>query len=249
MIKNIILDHWSDGPLAPILTDSEIHVWAIETLSHESEVNQFRDYLVNSEIERANRFYFAEHQRRFIILRGILRCLLARYSNQAPTNVRFWYNEQGKPYLQSKTQSIKFNLSHSSELALCAFSLEREIGIDIERLSDRVNYLQIAKRFFSSREQNALRALPDHQKRAAFFACWSRKEAYIKARGLGLSLPLDSFDVSLHPNQPAKLLASRDYPTDADRWQMHHLNVSSGYASAVVVAGQNWKIKSWRYVA
>ena len=241
-------DHWPDSFLTPILADDEVHVWAVETLSHVHKLSQLRCYLADDEIERANRFHFDTHRHRFVILRGILRCLLADYSGQAPADLRFWYNEQGKPYLQPKSQSIMFNLSHSGEIALYAFSYQREIGVDIERSSGRVSYLQIAKRFFSASEQEILRSLPDHEKQAAFFACWSRKEAYIKAKGLGLSLPLDSFDVSLRPNEPAKLLASCNYPTDVKRWRMSNLDVADGYAAAVVVAGQDWRIKSWRYV-
>jgi 4'-phosphopantetheinyl transferase len=186
------------------------------------------------ERERAARFYFPIHRQHFIACRGMLREILAGYLEMAPAAVRFSYNAYGKPAVLDS--HCRFNVSHSGGWALFAVTEGREVGIDIERIEARVAQEQIPERFFSAWEVAQLRALPVEQQTEAFFRCWTRKEAYIKARGLGLSLPLDSFDVSLAPGEPAALLRG------AGNYSLQELAAPEGFAAAVAAEGTDWEV-------
>jgi 4'-phosphopantetheinyl transferase len=138
-------------------------------------------------------------------------------------------------------------LSHSDGLVLYAITRGREVGVDVERLRPDFAVLEVAKKFFSRREVTALVALPENQWPKAFFNCWTRKEAYIKARGEGLTLPLDRFDVSLVPGEPAALLYTNDDPQEASRWSLQELVPESGYVAALAVEGHDWRLKCWQW--
>ena len=157
-------------------------------------------------------------------------------------------NAFGKPFLppEHSDQDLRFNVSHSGGVALIAIAQGREVGVDIEAIRSGADHLAISERFFSERERSALRTLSSTRQRDAFFACWTRKEAYIKARGKGLSIPLDQFDVSLEPDAPARLLASRDDPAQEARWSMVALDPGPGFAAALVVEGHDWRPRCWR---
>jgi 4'-phosphopantetheinyl transferase len=167
----------------------------------------------------------------------------------APDQLRFDYSNHGKPKL-AKTFGqgrLSFNLSHSGGLALYSVTLGREIGIDLERVWEDLEYEQIAERFFSPREGTMLRRLPARQRPEAFFNCWTRKEAYLKARGEGLSLPLNQFDVSMAPGEPAALLNVWDDPQEATRWTLQELIPAPGYVGALAVEGHAWRLTRWRW--
>ncbi len=153
--------------------------------------------------------------------------------------MRFAYTTYGKPLLADETgaSGLRFNLTHSHGLALLAVTRGREIGVDVERIRDNLEGEKLAERFFSPREVAALRSLPPELRREAFFHCWTRKEAYIKAVGKGLSLPLDQFDVTLHPGEPAALLATRHDSEEAQRWSMRSLAPGEGYVGALARRG------------
>jgi 4'-phosphopantetheinyl transferase len=178
---------------------------------------------------------FAHDRNRFVVARGLLRRLLGSYLGAAPGALRFKYTKYGKPFLEMPRSALvlSFNLSHSDAMALIAVAWHRKVGVDVERVRPDIQYDSIAKNVFSTREYADLCGLPQEQRCAAFFAGWTRKEAYIKARGEGLSRPLDSFSVSLLPDEPA-LLESED---DAG-WHIYPLTPADGYAAAVAVAGQ-----------
>jgi 4'-phosphopantetheinyl transferase len=198
---------------------------------------------------RATRFYFEKDRRHFIVARGVLRAILGRYLDLAPECLSFCYSSYGKPALSGEPDlnSIRFNLSHSYGVALYAVTRGREVGIDLERIRSDLAVAQIAARFFHRREIEMLRALPGEMQNRAFFRCWTRKEAYIKARGEGLSLPLDRFDVSLDPGEPGMVDgASRD-PSEASRWSLQELNPIPGYAAAVAVEGHDWHLTCWQW--
>lgn len=179
----------------------------------------------------------------------MLRELLGRYLLVNPCELRFTYNRYGKPALDRKlhAERLSFNLAHSGGLALYAFTRDGEVGIDIEQLRDDLGSEEIARQFFSVEEITALTALPEHLRTEGFFNCWTRKEAYIKAQGEGLSLSLQSFDVSLTPGEAALLLATRDDPQEASRWSMRALLPGEGYAAALVVEGVgDYRVKCWQ---
>jgi 4'-phosphopantetheinyl transferase len=191
--------------------------------------------LSSDERDRASRFRFDLHRNRFIACRGTLRERLAEKLNIAPSAGQFVYGPHGKPGLSS--HELQFNVSHSHDMAMIAISESTEVGCDIERIDPSFAGEQIPERFFSPSEVASLRALPLADQCEAFFRCWTRKEAYIKACGMGVSLGLDTFDVTLAPDQPAALLRG------ADGWTLEAVNAPYGYAAAVVARGDDWSIK------
>lgn len=230
----------------PVLAANEVHVWLAQ-LNVSSMLAHYQRLLTKEELERAQRFYFERDLLRWTIAHGVLRLLLAHYAGAEPLCIGLDKNAYGKPFILRPALSLHFNLSHSGDFALYAFVYQREVGIDIERMRNNVNYDELAAHVFSEGEQEILRALPPAQKYQAFYHCWTRKEAYIKARGKGLSLPLNLFDVSLLPDAPAALLASREDAREVARWSMLALPVPAGYDGTIVVEGTGWHVRCWQW--
>jgi 4'-phosphopantetheinyl transferase len=160
--------------------------------------------------------------------------------------LQFQYGEFGKPSLAGALHPpVQFNVSHSGDLVLIALGRGGALGVDIERMRMDVAAHQIAARFFSARERGDLATVEADMQHAAFFACWTRKEAYLKARGDGLSLPLEQFDVSFLPGDEARLIQTRHDPAEVYRWTLHPLEGGCGYKAALAVEGVNWKLKCW----
>ena len=225
------------------LLHGEVHVWHTG-LESEDTARQLEPLLSPDEIQRANRFRFAEHRRRFVIARGCLRKLLSAYLQNDAGELVFTYSGEGKPSLDFRHQTdLRFNLSHSGEIAAFAFALGRNLGIDVELIRRDVDVDEIPKRFFSCAEQEVLKTLQGEGKFQGFFNCWTRKEAYVKAVGSGLSLPLRDFDVSLRPGDEARLLATRPDQSLASRWSMASLDFGKEYAGAVIVEGKLEKLE------
>lgn len=228
--------------------DENVHIWRVSLNISGAKLRYLEQLLSDDEKERAKRFHFDKDRNHFIAARGQLRVIIGRYLNLNPQALRFKYNDYGKPLLISidKKKGLNFNVSHSHELALIAVSKLYEVGIDIEWiLRAKLTGLNIAKRFFSKSEIDDLMDIPESQQRQAFFDCWTRKEAYIKARGKGLSIPLNQFDVSLKPGEPARLLASRHDPEAVLNWQMQALSPAADYTGAVAVNSQNRDMLCW----
>jgi 4'-phosphopantetheinyl transferase len=240
---------WSPAPKELIIADHEVHVWRAQLELPSSQVQRLRGILTNDELERADRFSFEIDRRRFIAARGILRSILSRYITIDPDHLRFCYNQYGKPFLAPEFSSylLNFNLSHADCMALYAITRTMEIGIDVERVRSDVEYEEIAKHFFSVHEVAILRAIPTEKKPEAFYNCWTRKEAYIKAHGEGLSLPLDSFDVSFAPGEPPVLLMTKNEPQERSLWTFLHLNPSSRYVGALAVRGIRCRFRYWEW--
>jgi 4'-phosphopantetheinyl transferase len=177
----------------------------------------------------------------------LLRKLLGGYLGVKPSELRFTYSDKGKPALAETQQNwLNFNLAHAHGRALYAFSIGRGVGIDLEFMREDFVGDTIAERFFSPAEIAVLATVPFELKQQAFFNCWTRKEAYIKARGDGLSMPLDEFDVSFAPGAEAALLRNHKDPGEATRWSMRSIPAPEGYAAALVVEGQGWTLKTFR---
>jgi 4'-phosphopantetheinyl transferase len=217
-------------------------VWLAHLDLATEAVLRLRQMLSPDELERAARFVFDRDRRRFSVARARLRQVLGGRLGQAPETVRFRYGAYGKPSVEWTAADVqdsqwdgpvRFNASHSEDLALFAITHGRETGIDVEHVRADVDYLELADSYFSPTERAELRSLPRWQQRAAFYAGWTRKEAYLKARGVGLSLPLDSFSVTLGPDQPPLLLSARD--DDPRRWRLIDLSVADGYRAALIV--------------
>ena len=240
---------WLPPPDTMILSGQEVHVWRAGLDEPADRVLELQQVLAADELVRADRFYFPKDRDRYIVGRGLLRAILGHYFALDPGELQFQYSEFGKPALipSNKHEALNFNLSHSHDLALFAFAAGREIGVDLERIRLDMEYEQIAENFFSEQERTALRALPAAQKGEAFFNCWTRKEAYIKARGDGLTFPLDRFDVSLAPDRPARLLEVRGAEMEAVRWKLAALSPGPGFVGAVAVEGADWRLKGWQW--
>jgi 4'-phosphopantetheinyl transferase len=239
---------WTPAPKLLTLANDDVHVWCAQLDTPPVAVHRLQETLAADELDRAARFRFEGHRRHFIVRRGVLRAILGHYLGVEPGVLRFAYSPYGKPALAAPDsgRGLNFNLSHSQGLALYAFSRGRELGIDIEALRLDIEYERIARSFFSPREQAALMALPSEQRGQAFFCCWTRKEAYIKARGEGLSMPLHQFDVSLVPGEAARLLETRPDPGEGQHWSLRNLEPASGYFAALAVEGQGWQLFCWR---
>lgn len=226
------------------LEASEVHLWQAALDGRPADI--FESFLSPDELARANRFHFVNDRNHFVVARGLLRNLLAAYLGFNCANLRFSYGAQGKPFLLLDNQTqINFNISHSHGRAAFAFSRGRELGIDIEYVKDDFDDELIANRFFSRTEVLSLRTVPAELRKQAFFNCWTRKEAYIKARGEGLSMPLDQFDVTLRPDEPVRLLNNYREEREVSRWSMQAIPAPKGYAGALVVEGHDWKLKSF----
>jgi len=198
---------------------------------------------------RAERFHFEEHRECFIIRRGILRTILGYYLSVEPSRLQFCYGKNEKTALADTfgKGKVHFNLSHSEGLALYAFTRYREIGVDIEYIRDVPEMKQIVERYFSAREKDVFQVLPERKKKEAFFNCWTRKEAFIKSTGDGLSWPLDRFDVSLVPGEPARLLRIDGDSKAASRWLIQDLKSAPGFAAAFAVEGRSWEVHYWQW--
>lgn len=240
---------WLAPPSNMVLAKDEIHVWRTILDLPSSQVDYLWGLLTADERSRGDNFHFAKDRRHFIVARGVLRTILGFYLGVAPEQLRFDYNRHGKPSLTSEfsNHTLSFNLSHAGGLALYAIVGIREVGIDVERIRTNFDYEDIAERFFSPTEIAVLRTIPADTKAKAFFDCWTRKEAYIKAQGDGLSLPLHSFDVSFAPDEPARFLAIRNNEQQASDWTLHELTPGSGYVGALAVKGCDWQYRYWQW--
>lgn len=238
---------WSPAPKNLIVADHEVHIWRAQLELPLSQVQELRGILTEDELDRANRFSFAIDRQRFIAARGTLRSILSRYLTISPGHLHFHYNQYGKPYLAPDCSAdlLNFSLSHSGSMALYAITRTMGIGVDIERVRSDFEYEEIAERFFSANEAAILRTIPAEKKLDAFYHCWTRKEAYIKAHGKGLSLPLDSFEVSFAPWEPPVLLATKDESQESSHWTLLDIKPGFGYVGALAVKGIGCSLRYW----
>lgn len=233
---------WAEGPRKVDLEDGEIHVWRARLDCDASLLPQFEATLSSDEMSRAERFHFSRDRNAYVAGRGILRELLATYMGHLPAELEFCYGPWGKPFLRQENppRSIQFNVSHSQGWALLAFAVGRNLGVDLEFVRADVAADEIAERYFSTREIAELRALPQTMRAEGFFLCWTRKEAYIKARGEGLQIPLDSFHVSVTPGEPERLQT-----LDSFRWNLRSLSPDPRYVGALVAEGNDCQLRCW----
>ena len=240
---------WNRPPRGPRLRGDEVHVWLASIEPAAWQGHDLAALLSPDELARAQRYRFTVDRDRCVARRGLLRLLLTRYLGARPDQIGFRYGGHGKPALapEGGGQAVRFNLSDSHGLALYAFALNRELGVDVERIDPEVATEEIARRFFSGREVEDMLGLPGPLQGEAFFRCWTRKEAYIKARGDGLSLALDQFDVSLRPGEPSALRRSAGGPGETARFTLRELPPVEGFAAALCVEGRVSRLRCWRW--
>ena len=240
-------DSWMN-PARPVkLGEGEVHVWRACLDVTVEELQARSKLLTEEERARGARYLRPEVGSRFVAGRGLLRRLLGMYLGVNAAEVEFVFNSFGKPALSPKhgAGELRFNLSHSHDWALLAFTRGRELGVDIERVRPDFATREIAQRFFSPAEAERLRALPVGEQVSAFFQCWTRKEGYIKARGEGLSRGLDSFEVAFGPGLEPAVLKASDEANALDRWLVLDLQPQESFAGALVVERPLEVVRCW----
>lgn len=222
---------WQIAPGELTLPSDRVDLWRVRLDSPESSGGAFQDVLTPDELARADRFHFHRDRLRFITCRAALRSILSRYLQMPPGDIRFRYEKNGKPEITELQNShgLRFNVSHSSALAVIAVSSGRAVGVDIEKVNPKLECLDIARRFFSKRECLALSTTSAGEQKRAFFACWTRKEAFLKATGEGLSYSLSEFSVNVAPDQPALIEEVKADPQAVLRWSLANLRPEDEY--------------------
>lgn len=236
---------------APPLARAEVAVWIATLSDHEDFLPRLEETLSDTERERASRLRFEELRRRFVVAHAFLRSVLAGYARCAPEAVRVVPGPHGKPELAAATDrrgaSLRFNLSHSEDVAACAVALEREVGIDVERVRDLWQVDGLARTVLTEREQSQLGSWGRERASEAFVTAWTRKEAVLKARGEGLGRDPAAVEVSLDPDAPPRLLAVAGDPGAERRWSVSAVEAVPGYLAAVAAEGDDWWVtrRTW----
>jgi 4'-phosphopantetheinyl transferase len=227
------------------LNRGEMHIWAIRLDAQLSELDDLASILGPEERLRAQRFIFPQHRRRYTICHAYLRRILSAYTGSTPNRLSFSIGPYGKPELAEDNgiQPIHFNLAHSGDFALVGIALS-PIGVDIEQLRDLGDLRSIAGRIFHPGEAQAILSLPGDQVREAFFRCWTRKEAVIKALGTGLSMPLDRFQVTVDCERPPMVLDCDTTCFTGQQWYLSHFEPASGTIGAAAVGFPPVKIRA-----
>jgi 4'-phosphopantetheinyl transferase len=227
------------------LAQDEVHLWRVELHAVAQAEERWQQVLSEDERARAARFHFLRDRQYFSATRAVLRMILGSYFDDDPKKLTFRYSDNEKPSLNPAScgRQIEFNVSHSGDIALLAFAQGRAVGVDVEKVRSDFEHEAIARRFFSEQEQLQLAALLPEERYSGFFRCWTRKEAYIKAQGVGLSLPLDQFDVSLRPGDSNALLATRPDNNEAALWSLQDVPAGAGYVAALCVRGEGWQLR------
>jgi len=232
----------------PTLSTGRVDVWSVH-LDERAKANSETGVLSPDEITRAGRFHFEKDRLHFIRCRSALRFLLAYYLKIPADEIRFEYLTGGKPQLvlRQNPGALQFNVSHSAGMALIAVSSDHRLGVDVERIREDVDTAALAERFFSVRERAGLRALPAQLHVLGFFACWTRKEAFLKATGDGLAFPLADFSVTTHPDSDPKLEEIKGNRETGDRWFLADVDVGNVYRAAVAVESTACRLETYTW--
>ena len=240
--------NWPAIQLPLNLSTETVHVVRVELDVSPDDVVQLSQCLSDDERRRAERFKFDQPRARFVACRSALRRVLAGCVGVDASDLNFVYGPYGKPELAANHESkIQFSVSHSGALGLIALTLDAPVGVDIEECNRSVKMIRLAERFFAESETNELLNLPEHKQRSGFYRGWTCKEAYMKATGLGMSMPLSSFCVAIDPDRPASLLHVEDEPQEIARWMIEAIDIEPDYAAAVMVARPGCQIAVWSY--
>jgi len=219
---------------------NEIHIYRSSLETTSDKIKDYESFLSADELYKANRYKFEKDRFHYITGRALLRNILSRYLNQFPGEIVFSYSDKGKPFI--KDTEVKFNLAHSGGRAVYAVANNMDIGIDIEFMRELPDALQIAKRFFSEKEVVEFSEIREDDIRTAFFNCWTRKEAFIKAVGEGLSYPLKDFSVTLKPGDKPEILWIKDKAEEVKYWSLINIDTDENYISSLAVKAENVKV-------
>jgi len=234
---------WSVAPAKFTLAAGEVHVWLVRADDAALCLACCENLLSAAERERAARFKFEKDRRLYTAAHAALRSLLAGYLNVAPADLEFESGRHGKPRLAPAftKDRLEFNLSHSHEVALIAVTREKEIGVDVERVREDFAFVEVAERYFTAGELSAIRALPQDLQRRAFYQCWTSKEAFLKAKGVGLSGELDEVEIVLPGAGPVQVKST------LPGWYLSELNPCDGYVGAVALEGDGSDLRCFRW--
>jgi len=239
---------WLDPPAGLTLSRSEIHLWRAPLDVAQSRAVVLQAILNAEELARANRFRFDRPRCDFIIARSVLRIILSRYLDVDPRHVEFQYGAHGKPELAAPQQKwLHFSLAHSGGWVLYGMACRRPIGIDLEEMCPVASLDKLVEQFFAPAEYTVFAELPLQQKLASFYSAWTRKEAYVKARGLGMSLPLNQFAVTVGPETAPALMTDEKGPVSEGLWSFLDVEVSPGYAAALAVRSSVEYVSQWHW--
>ena len=236
---------WPAAPDVPQLIGNEIHVWSVSLDQAQCGMTHVAATLCPEERARARRFHFERDRNRFVASRGSLRALLGRYLDVSPAEINFAYSARGKPSLAKafSRDSVHFNLAHSGALALVALTRVAEVGVDVEQIRSVEDAEAIAKRFFSPRESEILQRLPTTELQTAFFNLWTRKEAWLKATGEGISESLSHVEVSCLQEEPVRVISLFGNSETARCWRLIHLAPAPGFVGALAIHAPEVELK------
>jgi len=237
---------WKNPLQTSSLIENEINLWLINLKLEKDSVEKLKKNLSSNEIDRANRFHFKKDKNSFIIARSSLRIILSKYLLIAPRDILFNYNKYGKPFLDGPIKKdINFNLSHSKDFALIGLTKYGKIGVDIEYINCDLKIKEIVNNYFSENEIVELFNLPIEKQNNGFFSCWTRKEAYIKAKGKGLSIPLTSFDVTLEQDSPRIARIENENENNLENWKLYNQKIDNNYCAAIANYGEMKNIERY----
>ena len=242
------MTQWHTQEQPDPLRDNEVHLWITPLTAPAEKLSYFKSILSVDENERARRFRKISDGKRYLVARGSLRCLLGFYVAGAPDRLQFTYGLFGKPNLsnESSKTALNFSVSHSEDQGLFGFARAQRIGVDLEYVRPNVDALALAKRYFSPDEFRRLRGLPESRQCEAFYCAWTRKEAYLKACGEGLSFGLERVEVSFSPAEPPRIRAVAGVPNVSAAWTLKHLSPDPNYVGAVAVEDRSVTFKLFR---
>ena len=243
---------WSQSPSTLTLTTNRVDIWKVsldESPAEDSTAEVTAGVLSTDEVARAHRFHFERDRLHFTRCRSALRNLLARYLVIPADKIHFEFMASGKTYIAAdqNPERLQFNVSHSGGIALIAIGSERRLGVDIEKIRGDVDTGSLAERFLSVRERAGLQALPEHLRVAGFYACWARKEAFLKATGQGLSFPLSDFSVTTHPDRVPELEEIRGNGGSGKRWFLSDVSVADAYRATVASDGSYFELRTYAW--
>jgi len=240
----------SSWPAAMALSPDVVHVWCVPLDLPEGTTEPLLVNLSEEEMQRAGRFHFPIDRSRFIVRRACLREILARYLGTGAGEIHFCYGEHGKPALalQDDAGTIGFNVSKSQGIALIAVGLDRDLGVDVEFVRPVEDAMGLASRFFTERENAELKRLPNREQLDAFFTCWTRKEAILKAVGTGLAAPLQRLDVSTRPDEPVRWLPGQGGSLFNRRWALESYRPAEGYVATLASREPRPHLKQWQWM-
>ena len=239
---------WRPAPPDLRVGPNQVHVWRAGLQVDAAELERLQTFISGAERERTDRFQFPDLRRRYVAAHGVLRELLGKYLNTAPSQLRFEKNRHDKPFLATDCSAeLRFNLSHAGELALLAFAHAREVGVDVEQIRAMPSGDRIAERYFTAAESARLRSVPPERRDEAFFDCWVRKEAFVKAVGQGVSFGLNRFELPVTADDRSSVPVPFTCPPDPAEWSLAPLHPDRGYTGAVVAAGTDWTLFLWNW--